>query len=133
MSEIIGVGAEITECLRVARMIDRYGEQFVDRVFTKEEVRFCGDRKFPSRHFAAHWAAKQAVLRALGLSWGPGINWRDMEIRSNGSGGWTVALRGAVRDHVEQIGATRILVAMAHCRTYATGYATALGARSNDD
>jgi len=133
MSEIIGVGAEITECLRVARMIDRYGEQFVDRVFTKEEVRFCRDRKFPSRHFAAHWAAKQAVLRALGLSWGRGINWRDMEIRSNGSGGWTVALRGAVRDHVEQIGATRILVAMAHCRTYATGYATALGARSNDD
>ena len=133
MSEIIGVGAEITECLRVARMIDRYGEQFVDRVFTREEVRFCRDRKFPARHFAAHWAAKQAVLRALGLSWGRGINWRDMEIRSNGSGGWTVALRGAVRDHVEQVGVTRIHVAMAHCRTYATGYATAVGARSNGD
>lgn len=133
MTEIIGIGTDIIECLRIARMIDRYGEQFVDRVFTKDEIRFCRDRKFPAQHFAARWAAKQAVLRALGLTWRRGINWTDIEIRPADSGGWTVALRGAVRDFVAESSADRILVTLAHCRTHATAYVVALRERADND
>jgi holo-[acyl-carrier protein] synthase len=127
MSDIIGIGTEIIECLRIARMIERYGEQFINRVYTDEEIGFCRSRKQATQHFAAHWAAKEAILRALGARWGPGINWRDIEVRSQGGGRLTVAVRGAVGDLVQQLGVAKLLVTVSHCRTHAVAYAIAEG------
>ena len=74
MSNIIGIGTSITECLRIARMIERHGELFIDRVYTREEIRYCRNRKQATQHFAGRWAAKEAVLRALGTGWRRGIS-----------------------------------------------------------
>ena len=79
--EIIGLGTDITECLRIARMIERHGELFINRVYTPYEIAYCQSRKQSTQHFTGRWAAKEAVLKALGTGWRRGISWRDMEIR----------------------------------------------------
>lgn len=127
MSKILGIGAEIAECLRIARMIERHGEQFVNRVYTADEVRYCQCRRQSTQHFAARWAAKEAVLKALGIGSRRGVAWTDIEIRNAPSGRPAVAVRGAIKDVVERLGVAEVLVSIAHCRTYATAYAMVLG------
>jgi holo-[acyl-carrier protein] synthase len=124
---IIGIGTDITECLRIARMIERYGEFFLNRIYTPEEIRYCQNRKQSTQHYAGRWAAKEAVLKALGTGWVRGIRWRDIEIRNEPGGRPTVAVRGGTRDLVERLGIAQVLVSISHCHTHATAYAIALG------
>ncbi len=127
MSTVLGIGTDITECLRIARMIERHGELFIDRVYTPEEVRYCQSRRQSTQHFTGRWAAKEAVLKALGTGWRRGISWRDVEIRNEPGGRPVVALRGGLRDLVQQLGVVELLVSISHCRSHATAYAIALG------
>lgn len=127
MSNIIGIGTDITECLRIARMIERHGELFIERVYTPDEIKYCQNRKQATQHFTGRWAAKEAILKAIGTGWTKGISWRDMEIRNEPGGKPTVAVRGGVKDVVEQLGITDIHVTISHCRTHATATAIAVG------
>ncbi len=125
--EIIGIGTDITECLRIARMIERHGELFLTRVYTPDEIAYCQNRKQSTQHFTGRWAAKEAILKAIGTGWRRGISWRDMEIRNELGGRPTVAVRGGVQDVVEQLGIREIFVTISHCRAYATAVAIAVG------
>src|SRR5271165_4299328 len=120
MGEILGIGADITECLRIARMIERHGELFINRVYTADEVRYCQSRQQSTQHFTARWAAKEAVLKALGIGTRRGVAWTDIEINKVLSGQTGVSVRGAVKEVVEQLGVAEVLVSLAHCRTHAT-------------
>src|SRR3954454_13937827 len=84
--EIIGIGTDIVECLRVGRMIERHGELFLMRVFTEREIRYCQGRTRATEHFAARWAAKEAILKCLGTGWHRGLGWTDMEVRVEPAG-----------------------------------------------
>ena len=95
---IIGIGTDIVECLRIAQMIERHGELFITRVYTPHEIEYCQSRRLGTQHFAGRWAAKEAVLKALGTGWRRGISWRDVEIRNLQSGSPSVALYGGARD-----------------------------------
>ena len=125
--DIIGIGTDITECLRIARMIERHGELFLNRVYTPEEIRYCQSRKQATQHFTGRWAAKEAVLKALGTGWVRGISWRDVEIRNDPGGKPVVAVRGGAQDVVEQLGITKLLVSISHCYTHATACAITMG------
>ncbi len=123
---VLGVGTDITECLRIAQMIERHGELFVGRVYTQLEIDYCRSRRMATQHFAGRWAAKEAVLKALGTGWRKGISWRDIEIR-NGPGGRPQAfLEGGTQEIAEKMGIHCILVSISHCRSHATAYAVAL-------
>lgn len=128
--KVIGIGSDIVECLRVARMIEHHGEQFIHRVFTPNEVKACNGSATATQQFASRWAAKEAVLRALGVRSRKGFDLRNIEIRRNKGGRMTAAFRGAARDAVEQMGVVDILVSTAHCRSVATAHAIALGRSS---
>jgi holo-[acyl-carrier protein] synthase len=132
MSNVIGIGTDITECLRIARMIERHGELFIERVYTPDEIRYCQTRKQATQHFTGRWAAKEAILKALGTGWRRGISWRDMEIRNEPGGKPTVAVRGGVKDVVEQLGISEILVTISHCRSHATATAIAVGKKKRN-
>jgi holo-[acyl-carrier protein] synthase len=123
---IFGIGTDIVECLRIAQMIERHGELFITRVYTQHEIEYCQSRKQGTQHFAGRWAAKEAVLKALGTGWRRGISWRDVEIRNERSGSPTVALRGGARDYMDQQKISQVLVSISHCRTHATAYAIAV-------
>jgi holo-[acyl-carrier protein] synthase len=123
---VLGVGTDITECLRIAQMIERHGELFVERVYTPLEIEYCRSRRMATQHFAGRWAAKEAVLKALGTGWRRGISWRDVEVR-NGPGGRPQAfLKGGTQEIAEKMGIHCILVSISHCRSHATAYAVAL-------
>ncbi len=127
MSRIIGIGTDIIECLRIAQMIERHGELFISRVYTPHEIQYCQSRKAATQHFAGRWAAKEAVLKALGTGWRKGISWRDIEVRNDPGGRPSVALRGGARDVVERLGISEMLISISHCRSHATAYALAQG------
>jgi len=97
--KVLGIGTDITECLRIAQMIERHGELFVGRVYTPLEIEYCRSRRMATQHFAGRWAAKEAVLKALGTGWRKGISWRDIEVR-NGPGGRPQAFLSGRRDRV---------------------------------
>ncbi len=124
---ITGIGTDIVECLRIAQMIERHGELFISRVYTQHEIEYCQSRRQATQHFAGRWAAKEAVLKALGTGWRRGISWRDVEIRNLRSGLPTVALYGGAKDYMEQNGIARIMITISHCRSHATAQAIAIG------
>ncbi|MDZ4779691.1 MAG: holo-ACP synthase [Planctomycetia bacterium] len=130
---VIGIGTDIVECLRIAQMIERHGELFISRVYTDHEIEYCQTRKQSTQHFAGRWAAKEAVLKALGTGWRRGISWRDVEIRNDPSGKPTVALRGGARDVVEELHIATMHISISHCRSHATAYALAVGDDDEDD
>jgi holo-[acyl-carrier protein] synthase len=126
--DIIGVGTDIVECLRIARMIERHGEQFLRRVYTDREIRACNATKRTTENFAGRWAAKEAVLKALGGASAKSISWTEIEIRGVGANGRPqVMLCGATRELARGLLVADIYLSVAHCRTYATAYAIAVG------
>lgn len=127
MAHIIGIGTDIIECLRIGQMIERHGELFIARVYTPHEIQYCQSRKMAIQHFAGRWAAKEAVLKAIGTGWRKGISWRDIEIRNEPGGRPLVVLRGGARDVMEQLEITEMLISISHCRSHATAYALAQG------
>ena len=124
---ILGTGIDIVECLRIAQMIERHGELFITRVFTDHEIEYCSARKAATQHYAGRWAAKEAVLKALGTGWRRGVSWRDIEIRNDKSGAPTVKLRGGARDVMQAAQIARLHVTISHCRSFAVAYVVAEG------
>jgi holo-[acyl-carrier protein] synthase len=124
--EIVGIGTDIVECVRIGRMIEQHGELFLSRVYTEREVRYCQSRKRAVEHFAGRWAAKEAVLKCLGSGWRKGLCWTDMEIRNHPSGQPEVLLCGAAKETAQALRIANILLSISHCRAYATATAIAV-------
>lgn len=124
---ILGVGTDIVECLRISQMIERHGELFLNRVFTQTEIGYCSARAAATQHYAGRWAAKEAVLKAMGTGWARGIRWLDIEIRNDERGRPSIALGGGARDICERLGVQQMHISISHCRTFATATAIACG------
>ena len=124
---IQGLGTDIVEIVRIGEMIERHGELFLQRVYTDQEVAYCQKRAASYQHFAGRWAAKEAVLKALGTGWAKGIAWRDIEVVSLPSGQPRVIVHGAVKELSEQAGISGYLLSISHCRSHATAAALAVG------
>jgi holo-[acyl-carrier protein] synthase len=127
MINVVGIGTDIIECLRIAQMIERHAEQFISRVYTEHEIQYCQSRKAATQHFAGRWAAKEAVLKAMGTGWRRGISWRDVEVRNESGGRPVIVLRGGARDVVDKLGIAQMLISISHCRSHATAFAVAVG------
>ncbi len=124
--QIVGIGTDIVECLRIGRMVEQHGELFLTRVYTPREIRYCQNRKHSTEHFAGRWAAKEAILKCLGTGWRRGLCWTDLEIRNDSQGKPRVVLRGAARDQAEQMRISEVLITISHFRAYATASAIAV-------
>ena len=127
MSDIIGLGTDITETVRISEMIERHGETFLNRVYTSDENRYCQRKKMAAQHYAGRWAAKEAVMKTLGTGWAKGVGWRDIEVCTSRSGQPWIILHGGARDMAESLGIQQVLITISHCRAYATATAIAIG------
>ena len=124
---VYGVGNDIVECLRIHQMIERHGESFLRRVYTQREIEFCSARVRHAQHYAARWAGKRAVLRAIGATLGGMSDWRDVELRPGDSGEQlTVAFAGEPRDLCAKHRIHEVHISVAQCRTHASAYAVAM-------
>jgi holo-[acyl-carrier protein] synthase len=122
---IHGIGTDIVDCLRIAQLIERHGELFLWRVFTPNEIEYCSARTSATQQYAGHWAAKEAIVKAVGANLSRGLRWRDIEVRHHRGGGPYVLFHGNARETVRQAGVHRVHVSISHCRTYAVAYSMA--------
>ena len=91
---VLGIGVDMVEIERIQHSLDRFGERFMKRVFTEGEIAYCISMKFPARHFAARFAAKEAVSKAFGTGIGKAMGWRDIDVHKKKSGEPFLVLHG---------------------------------------
>ena len=120
---VLGIGTEIVECVRIAKMIETHGEQFLERVYTANEIEHCIQTADAPQHFATRWAAKEAVMKAMRCRQ-QGVRWTDIEIIVN-SGGPRVVLSGSAMLYAQHTGVEKLHVSLGACRTHATAYVIA--------
>jgi holo-[acyl-carrier protein] synthase len=123
---LISIGTDIIECVRIAQMIEKHGEVFLQRVFTQKEIQYCSSRKAANQHYAGRWAAKEAVLKVLGTGWAKGIQWTDVEIINEVSGAPTLVMKGKAAEIARERGIREVMITISHCRAYATAFATGI-------
>lgn len=118
-----GVGTDIVPVGRIAALIREGEASFLERWFTPDEIGYCLGKAVPSRHFAARFAAKEAVVKALPLVWEGPLPWRSIEIVSDPRGAPSARLSGAFGDAAAKVGVGGIKVSLSHCDEYATAVA----------
>jgi len=121
---LISIGTDIIECVRIAQMIEKHGEVFLQRVFTQREILYCSSRKTATQHYAGRWAAKEAVLKVLGTGWAKGILWTDVEIINEVSGAPVIKITGKAAEIARDRGIREVMITISHCRAYATAFAS---------
>ena len=114
------IGIDIIEIARISEAIDRWGEGFLKRVYTDAELPLYRDKL---SSLAARFAAKEAVIKALGIV--QGVNWKDIEILSGPDGQPLVTLHGKMHDRAVELGMDNLAVSLSHCKDYAVAIATA--------
>jgi len=100
---ILGIGNDIIDIRRVAETIDRYGNRFVERIFTDIEIAKSEKRGARAASYAKRFAAKEACAKALGTGVGSGVFWRDMGVANLASGKPTMTLTGGAADHLTRL------------------------------
>jgi len=123
---IFGIGIDVVEVERIASSMDEFGERFVVKIFTENERAYCDSQKRPAIHYAARFAAKEAVAKAFGTGIGKNIAWLDMEVSRKESGEPEVALSGDAQIFAEQNKLTQIKVSLTHAEHYAAANAIVL-------
>ncbi len=121
--KIISIGTDIIECVRIAQMIEKHGEVFLNRVFTAREIQYCSTRRSANQHYAGRWAAKEAVLKVLGTGWARGIHWTDIEVVNEVSGAPVMRLANRAAEIADERGIRQVAISISHCRAYATAFA----------
>ncbi|HYA85565.1 MAG TPA: holo-ACP synthase [Nitrospirota bacterium] len=122
---IIGIGIDLVMIDR----IDKAGkhEGFLERLFTEREREYCSRQKFPAQHYAARFAAKEAVLKAIGTGWSAGIKWTDMEVLHGEGGGPIVNFTGRVKDLMDLKGVKQVLLSYSHDEGFAVAQVVLVG------
>ena len=123
---IIGLGMDATEIERIAASVDRYGERFLNRVFTEGELEYCMRRRYPAPHLAGRFAAKEAGMKAIGTGHAFGVLWRDLEVVRHG-GPPQLQFHNAAARHFERLGASRALLTITHTDTLALAHVILIG------
>ena len=120
------LGVDLAEVSRIENMIDAHADRFLERCFTERERAYCdANPKRRAEHYAARFAAKEAVLKALGTGWSEGIAWTDVEIVRPPDGAPTVELHHAALRTAEELGVTGWRLSMTHAAGLAVANAIA--------
>jgi holo-[acyl-carrier protein] synthase len=121
-----GHGLDLVDCDRIARMLERHGDTFLDRILTEPEQTLARRHRDPTQFVAGRWAAKEAILKMIGTGWRGEITWRDMEILPDPLGQPLVTLTGATKLRAAELGIARILLSITHTKTHAAASAIGL-------
>jgi holo-[acyl-carrier protein] synthase len=117
---VLGLGTDLIESRRMQESIDRFGERFLERVFTTGEIAYClRKKKNAAESFAARFAAKEAGAKALGIGISRGVSWKEFEVRREASGRPTLHLSGRAAELAEAMGVRRIQLTLTHSRDLA--------------
>jgi len=125
---IKGVGVDLVRIPRMRRVVERWQDRFLKRVFTAEEIAYCQGRRDPVPHLAARFAAKEAGLKALGIGLRFGVSWRELEVRRERGQAPVLVLSGKSRSIGESLGgAHHLLLSLTHDGEYALAHCLLVG------
>lgn len=124
---IIGIGTDIVSIQRIEKAVERFGERFINKVFTDEEAIVCKGKKDQASHLAARFAAKEAVLKALGTGISNGIGFRDVEVARAQGKRPEIILHGRGKEMAETLGVKDIHISISHDGGIAAAFAVVEG------
>jgi holo-[acyl-carrier protein] synthase len=116
---ILGIGNDIIEIERIKNSIFRHGARFLEKIFTEKERSYCLKYKDSHRHFAGRFAAKEAIVKALGTGISKGLSWLDIEITNDEHG---KPLASLSPDVAISFNYPQVLISISHSREYATAF-----------
>lgn len=120
--DIIGTGLDATEIHRIAETIERYGDRFVHRIFTAEEIAYCRRKRDFAASFAARFAAKEAAMKALGTGHSRGVYWTGIEVIRRPGGPPQLRFHGGAAARLAALGATGSLLTLTHSQDLAIAH-----------
>jgi len=111
---IVGLGIDIAEIDRIETAIRRYGDHFVERLFTPGEIEYCEGYRQRYERYAGRFAVKEAAMKALGTGWRRGIRWKDIEVTREPGGKPALRLAGRAAEIAAELGVRHIAVSITH-------------------
>jgi holo-[acyl-carrier protein] synthase len=123
---ILGIGLDATDIPRLADVFERYGDRFLQRVFTAGEIAYCTKRRNPAPHLAGRFAAKEAAMKALGTGHSRGVLWKDIEVVRLG-GPPRLQLHGGAARRADAMNVRGSLLTITHSDTLAMAQVLLLG------
>lgn len=124
---VLGHGVDIVDIARIERTLNDHSERFLERCFTSAERAYADESKRRTEHLAARFAAKEAVMKALGCGWAEGVGWTDIEVTRAESGQPGVVLRGEAERRAAGMGIQRWVVSLSHTEMMAIASVIACG------
>jgi holo-[acyl-carrier protein] synthase len=125
---VVSAGIDMVEVVRIRRALDdpKIGGRFRDRVYTEKEIRYCESRgKAKYESYAGRFAAKEAVMKALGRGWGSKVSWVDIEVAPSAGGKPEICLRSKAAAFARELGIHRFSLSITHTEQYAMAYVIA--------
>jgi holo-[acyl-carrier protein] synthase len=116
---VLGLGTDLIETGRVEESIKRFGERFLERIFSPGEIAYCKRKKNAAESFAARFAAKEAGAKALGTGISRGVTWKEFEVKREASGKPSLHLSGRAAELAGAMGVRRIQLSLTHSREFA--------------
>ncbi len=116
---ILGTGVDLCEVPRIEASIARYGNRFLERIFTTREIAYANRKANRFERFAARFAAKEAGMKALGTGWTGGITWRDFEVVNLPSGRPTLIFHGRAAEIAGKLGVRHVALSITHTKEQA--------------
>jgi holo-[acyl-carrier protein] synthase len=127
---VIGIGTDLIEIARIEQSVARFGDRFLERVYTAGEIAYCKRKRSAAESFAARFAAKEAAAKALGTGISHGISWLEIEVTRELSGKPSLALSGRAAERAARIGVISITLSLTHSRHTALAVVIMEGAPS---
>jgi len=125
--KLFGIGIDVVEVERIESSMAEFGERFASKIFTAAERAYCESQRRPAIHYAARFAAKEAVAKAFGTGIGKDLGWLDMEIARKDSGEPELVLSGVGQAYAKEKGIAEVKISLTHAHHYAAANAVALG------
>jgi len=113
---VIGLGTDLIEIERIEHSVARFGERFLERVFTPGEIAYCQAKKGSAESFAARFAAKEAGAKALGTGISRGVSWKEFEVKRKPGQRPELHLSGRAAEIARELGVKRMSLSLTHSR-----------------
>ena len=124
ISGVVGVGIDLVDVARIEKMLKNYREAFLARTFTHDEIDYCEKFSAPAQHYAARFAAKEAMAKALGTGFSGAITLKSVAVKNADATSAPVAvLDCAAQKAMEKLGGKKMLVSLTHLKDYAQAIA----------
>ena len=116
---IFGTGVDIVEVFRMREAIDKWGDNFLGKVFTAREIKYANSKRFSCQHFAARFAAKEAVVKAFGEPRKNPIKWTEIEVLNDSEGKPVIQFHNDALKLKNKKKIDRVILSMSHSKNYA--------------